>query len=207
MARNPNELVRYTARERANHWVTAVCFVLLALSGLALFHPWFFPLSGLFGGGTWTRILHPYIGLIMTVSFLGLFFRFAAENGLTATDRQWLGRLGTLISGDPHGMPEQGRYNAGQKVLFWILSVCMLLLLVSGVVIWRAWWSLPVGLERLAVVVHAASAAVLIGFIFVHIYASIWVKGSVRAMTRGTVSRAWAKQHHRAWYRQMTGKS
>ena len=207
MTRRANELQRYTGAERANHWVTAICFVLLALSGLAFFHPWFYPLTGLFGGGTWARILHPYIGLLMTLSFLGLFFRFAGHNLLTALDRRWLGRLGELIGGDPHSMPEQGKYNAGQKVLFWVLSICMLLLFVTGIVIWRAWFDFPVELVRLAVVIHAASAAVMIGFIFVHVYAAILVKGSVRAMVGGTVSRAWARQHHRAWYRQLTGKS
>jgi len=206
MANNSNELQRYSAQERANHWLVAVCFVLLALSGLAFFHPWFFPLTGLFGGGTWARILHPYIGLLMTISFLGLFFRFSGSNSLTATDKEWLGNLGKLVNGDPHSMPEQGKHNAGQKVMFWVQSICMLLLLISGLMIWRSWFNLPVELVRFAVVVHAATAAVMIGFIFVHIYAAIWVKGTLRAMLRGTVPRAWAKQHHRAWYRQVTGK-
>jgi formate dehydrogenase subunit gamma len=55
-------------------------------------------------------------------------------------------------------------------------------------------------------VVHAAIAAIMIAMIFVHVYAALWVKGTVRAMVYGTVTRAWAKQHHRAWYRQVTGK-
>jgi formate dehydrogenase subunit gamma len=42
--------------------------------------------------------------------------------------------------------------------------------------------------------------------IIVHVYAAIWVKGTLRAMTRGTVSEAWARHHHRGWYRQVTGK-
>jgi formate dehydrogenase subunit gamma len=207
MSHNPNDLQRYTAYERANHWLVAICFILLALSGLALFHPWFFPLSGLFGGGTWDRILHPYIGLLMTLSFLGLFFRFSKANAITTADKEWLANVGKLVNGDPHSMPEQGKYNGGQKLMFWVISVCMLLLLVSGLLIWRAWFNLPVELVRFAVVIHAATAAVMIGFIFVHIYAAIWVKGTTGAMVHGTVSRAWAKQHHRAWYRQVTGKS
>jgi formate dehydrogenase subunit gamma len=82
----------------------------------------------------------------------------------------------------------------------------MLLLFVSGFVIWRAWLNLPVDLVRFGVVIHAATAAVMIGLIVVHVYAAIWVKGTIRAMWYGTVTRAWAKQHHRAWYRQVTGK-
>ena len=70
MKRNPRDLVRYNASERANHWVVGICFILLALSGLAFFHPAFFWLTNLFGGGPWTRILHPYIGVVMGAFFV-----------------------------------------------------------------------------------------------------------------------------------------
>lgn len=204
MKRDPNDLVRYTAAERFNHWVVGISFILLALSGLALFHPAFWPLSQLFGGGTWTRILHPYLGVLMTLAFISMLFRFARLNLMTKTDWEWLRRVGEMVDGDDHNMPEQGKYNGGQKLLFWLLFWCMVLLGLSGVVIWRAWFSFPVELVRLASVVHAASAAVMIGLITIHAYAAIWTKGTIRAMWYGTVTRAWAKQHHRAWYREQT---
>ena len=205
MIRNPKDLQRYTPQERANHWVVGICFILLALSGLAFFHPAFFPLSQLFGGAVWARILHPYLGVIMAVSFLAMFFRFRHLNAMTPADREWLNRVGEMVDGNDHNMPEQGKYNGGQKMMFWALAVCVLLLVVSGVVMWRAWFSLPVDLVRLGSVLHAATAAVMIALIFVHVYAAIWTKGTIRAMWYGTVTRAWAKQHHRAWYRQVTG--
>lgn len=204
MKRDPNDLVRYTAPERLNHWVVGICFILLALSGLALFHPAFWPLTQLFGGGTWTRIGHPYVGALMALAFIGMLFRFARLNLMTKTDWQWLARIREMAAGDDHNMPVQGKYNGGQKMLFWLLFWCMLLLTASGVVLWRAWFSFPVELVRLAAVVHAATAAVMIGLIMVHIYAAIWTKGSIRAMWYGTVTRAWARQHHRAWYREVT---
>ena len=206
MIRDPKDLQRYTASERANHWLVGIAFILLALSGLALFHPLFWPLTNLFGGGTWTRILHPYVGVLLAASFLVMFGRFSALNVLTPTDWEWMSRVREMVKGDDHNMPEQGKYNGGQKFLFWALSLCVLLLLVSGVILWRAWFDLPVGLVRFAAVIHATSAGVMIGLIFVHIYAAIWVKGTVRAMLYGSVTRAWARQHHRAWYRQVTGK-
>ena len=205
MIRNPKDLQRYSPQERANHWVVGICFILLALSGLAFFHPAFFPLSQLFGGAVWARILHPYLGVIMAVSFLAMFFRFRHLNAMTPADREWLNRVGEMVDGNDHNMPEQGKYNGGQKVMFWALAVCVLLLVVSGVVMWRAWFSLPVDLVRFGSVLHAATAAVMIALIFVHVYAAIWTKGTIRAMWYGTVTRAWAKQHHRAWYRQVTG--
>ena len=207
MIRDPKDLARYTASERANHWLLGIGFILLAISGLAFFHPAFWPMTQLFGGGVWARILHPYIGVVMALSFISIFLRFRSLNVMTPADREWLSRAGEMVDGNDHNMPEQGKYNGGQKMMFWALAVCMLLLMVSGIVLWRAWFNLPVDMVRFGAVIHAAAAAVMIGLIMVHIYAAIWVKGTVRAMWYGTVTRAWAKQHHRAWYRQVTGKS
>ena len=207
MIRNPKDLTRYDAHERANHWLVGICFILLALSGLAFFHPAFFPLTQLFGGGIWARILHPFIGVIMALGFLVMFLRFQSLNVMTPADKEWLSRAGEMMNGDDHNMPEQGKYNGGQKAMFWAMSLSILLLFVSGIFLWRAYFSLPVDVVRLGAVGHAAIAAIMIAMIFVHVYAALWVRGTVRAMVYGTVTRAWAKQHHRAWYRQVTGKS
>ena len=206
MIRDPKDLKRYEPSERANHWIVGISFILLALSGLALFHPAFFPLSQLFGGPVWDRILHPYIGVLMAVAFLVMVLRFWRLNVMTRADREWLSKVGSMIDGDDHNMPEQGKYNGGQKVLFWALVLCMVLMTASGVIIWRAWFAFDVTLVRVAVVVHSAAAALMIGLIMVHVYAAIWVRGTLRAMWYGTVTRAWAKQHHRGWYRQVTRK-
>ncbi len=67
-AMNDNKpILRYTANERTNHWIVAILFFMAGLSGLALFHPALFWLSHLFGGGPWTRILHPFMGVAMFV--------------------------------------------------------------------------------------------------------------------------------------------
>lgn len=60
-------ILRYNANERTNHWIVAILFFMAGLSGLALFHPALFWLSHLFGGGPWTRILHPFMGVAMFV--------------------------------------------------------------------------------------------------------------------------------------------
>ena len=206
MIRDPQDLQRYTASERANHWVVGISFILLALSGLAFFHPAFYPLTLLFGGGNWARILHPFIGIILAVAFGVMFLRFRSLNTMTDTDWQWLSRIREMVDGNDHNMPEQGKYNGGQKMMFWALAVCVLCLLSSGVLIWRAYFNFPIGVVRLASVVHAGTAVLMIAVIIAHVYAAIWTRSTIRAMWYGTVTRAWAKQHHRAWYRQMTGK-
>jgi len=200
-------IVRYNAAERTNHWIVAICFLLLALSGLALFHPSMFWLSNLFGGGTWTRILHPFLGLVMVFAFLFLAAKLWSDNRMRDRDWVWLRRGKDVVNNREESLPEVGRYNAGQKLLFFVIVLSLLGLLLSGVVIWRAYFAFyfPIGVIRIAAVVHAVSALLLICAIIVHIYAAIWVKGSVHAMTRGTVTPGWAWKHHRAWFRE-TGR-
>ena len=199
-------VTRYKPNERANHWVIAISFILLAISGLALFHPAFFFLTHLLGGGTWSRILHPFIGVVLAISFAGFAGRLWADNRITAADREWQKHLGDILCNKAKQLPEIGKYNIGQKYLFWTLVIVIALLLVSGIVIWQPWFTpyFSVTLVRLAVLVHAVAGFVAILAIIVHIYSAYWVKGSVRAMTRGTVTAAWAKHHHPAWYKQVS---
>jgi len=196
-------IVRYNASERTKHWVVAISFVLLTLSGLALFHPAMFWLSDLFGGGTWTRILHPFIGIVMFVAFVLLIMSLWRDNRFSERDWQWLKQWRDVVNNREENVPEVGRYNAGQKLLFVVLVVCMFGLLLSGFAIWRPYFApyFPIGLIRLAATVHAICAFVIICSIIVHVYAGIWVKGSVHAMTHGTVTPGWAWKHHRAWFR------
>jgi len=205
-SRNADRIIRYTAGTRINHWIVAISFVLLALSGLALFHPALFGLSGLFGGGPWTRILHPYIGLFMVVAFALLAVRFWSHNFMQPADWKWLRQMRDVVNNREDRLPEVGRYNAGQKLLYWVIVVCLAGLLLTGIVIWRAYFSdyFSIRVVRLAALLHAFCAFVLITSIIVHIYSAIWVKGSVHAMIRGTVTPGWAWKHHRAWFREMT---
>ncbi|HEY0686631.1 MAG TPA: formate dehydrogenase subunit gamma [Steroidobacter sp.] len=195
---------RYTANERTNHWLVAIAFILAAISGLALFHPALYWLSALLGGGTWTRILHPILGLIMAFAFALLAVGMWRLNKMEPRDWQWLRQSRDVVNNREERLPEVGRYNAGQKLVFLLAVACMIGLLLSGIVIWRQYFSMyfPVGVIRLAGVVHALCAVILICAIVVHIYAGIWVKGSVGAMTRGTVTPGWAWKHHRAWFRE-----
>jgi formate dehydrogenase subunit gamma len=201
-----DSLTRYSAELRTNHWLNALAFVLAALSGLALFHPALFWFTNLFGGGPWTRILHPFIGLVAALFFLLLASAVWADNHMRPADWQWLRQWRDVVNNREDRLPEVGRYNAGQKLLFLVIVIGMAGLVLSGLVIWRAYFSVyfSVGLIRLASLVHAVCAFALIVAILIHIYAALWVKGSVHAMVRGTVTPGWAWKHHRAWFRQIT---
>ena len=203
---NPNRIIRYSAGTRINHWIVAISFVLLALSGLALFHPALFWLTNLFGGGPWTRILHPFIGCVMAAAYYLLCVKFWRDNYLQPRDWIWLRKIDDVVANREQNLPDVGRYNGGQKLLFFTLVVCLIGLLLSGIVIWRVYFAefFSVGVIRAAALLHAFLAFVLICSIIVHIYAGIWVKGSVRAMTRGWVTPGWAWKHHRAWFRDVS---
>jgi formate dehydrogenase subunit gamma len=197
---------RYPDRTRLNHWAVALLFICAGLTGLSLFHPALFPLSMLFGGGPWTRILHPFLGVLMVLGFAVLFAQVWRENVWKPGDTQWLEAAPRLVlTGDESAMPPVAKYNGGQKVVFWVFVVCLVLLFVTGFVFWQPWFAnaFPIPLRRVAVVVHSASAVVLILGVIAHVYAAIWVKGTMRAMTRGTVTAAWARQNHPLWYREV----
>lgn len=206
---DPVVVDRYTTGARINHWITAASLVLLALSGLALFHPSLFFLSGLFGGGSTTRMIHPWIGVILFFSFLGLFLRFWKLNLWERTDNVWMGRLRDVLTAHDENLPEVGKYNAGQKMVFWSMSLLILVLITSGIVIWDQYFSeyFSIDQRRIAVLIHAITAIVAICVWIVHVYAAIWVRGTISAMTRGRVTGGWAWRHHRRWLKELvTGR-
>ena len=197
-------LQRYTAFLRINHWIAAACFIMLTLSGLAMFSPALFWLSALFGGGQPTRAIHPWIGVVLFVSYALLCVRFLGSNLPNRDDVAWSRRIVDVINNRDENLPELGKYNPGQKLVFWSQTLLIPVLLVTGLVIWD-WYFYgytTIQTKRVAVLVHSLAAILAITVIIVHIYAGIWVKGTMRAMTRGTVTAGWAYRHHRKWFRQ-----
>lgn len=195
---------RYTAAARVNHWITAISLILLALSGLSLFHPSLYFLSALFGGGENVRIVHPWIGVVLMISFAGMFIRFWRYNLWNRTDNVWLARIRDVLAANDEKLPEVGKYNAGQKLVFWGMSFTIVILFVSGIGIWERYFAhqFSIDQQRVAMLVHAIGAVMAIMIWIVHVYAAIWVRGTVRAMTRGSVTGGWAWRHHRKWLRE-----
>lgn len=199
-------LQRYKDGDRMNHWFIALMFVLAGLSGLAFFHPAFFFFVHLFGGGSWARILHPFMGVLMALGFALIFLKFWRDNLITQADREWSKHMGKMLRGDKAGMPPVGKYNYGQKMTFWLMSLSLLVLTVTGFMFWRPYFAPNFSVEamRVAVLLHSVSAVVLILATIMHVYAAIWVKGTIRAMTRGTVSESWARANHPLWHQEVT---
>ncbi|KAF1689887.1 formate dehydrogenase subunit gamma [Pseudoxanthomonas koreensis] len=204
----PVEVRRYGALTRANHWLTAACAIVLLLSGLAFFHPSLYWLTHLFGNGQFARWLHPFVGLVMALSFFGLFVQMWRLNLPRAEDAQWVKQGRDVLTGNEEALPELGKYNAGQKLVFWGMGGLILVLLASGVMIWEQYFpglvSIPV--RRVALVAHAVAAVLMLLLLVLHVYAAIWTRGTLRAMTRGTVTGGWAWRHHRKWLRELAAR-
>jgi len=187
MRRPPGTLIRNTTAARINHWITAGCFVLLLLSGLSMFDPMLFWLSALFGGGQSTRAIHPWIGTVLLVSYAGMIVQFWRDNMWNRDDIAWMRAAGRVVVNDEDRVPEVGRFNAGQKGVFWAMALLIPVLFVTGIAIWEVYFSAYTTIEqrRIAVLIHSLAAVATIIVWIIHVYAAIWVRGSVRTMTRG----------------------
>jgi formate dehydrogenase subunit gamma len=197
------KVVRFTLEERVVHWMTALSFLYAALTGLALWSPSLFWLTNLVGGGEAARKWHPIGGIVFALA-LGVMFRsWSREMRFDADDNKWLVRAHRYAAHDERGMPEAGKFNAGQKLLFWVQTAAALLLLASGLVLY--WPELmPRGLKLAAVLVHPAVAVVSIAGIILHIYmGTAAVPGALRGMVSGWVTDGWARAHHPKWHRQL----
>ena len=194
-------IVRYTPLQRLNHWTTALLFILLAMSGLVMGYPSLHFFSGPFGGEEAARALHPWLGLGLAASFFLLALPFIRVNTPNGDDVRWLRSVPDLFMHKHEGVPELGKYNAGQKGVYWSQFVLIAVLLVSGLTIWQQYFGgmTTIETQRLALLVHSLAALLAITIIIVHIYAAIWVKGTMQAMIRGTVTGGWAYTHHRKW--------
>jgi formate dehydrogenase subunit gamma len=198
-------IIRYSAASRINHWITGICFVLLLLSGLAMFHPMLFFLSNLFGGGQWTRAAHPWIGCVLFVSYMGMIVQFWRDEMWSRDDIAWLRVFDRVIVNKEEGVPEIPRFNAGQKFVFWAMALLVPVLFLTGLVVWEVYFSAYTSIEqqRIALLIHSLAAIAAILVWITHVYAGLWIRGSVRAMTHGYVTPGWAYRHHRKWFRRL----
>ena len=201
-------LPRYPEWERLVHWGVAITYIFLFLSGLALFHPFFFWTASLFGGGPLLRILHPFFGIVLALLFYPYAAKLWRDNVMTPTDWKWMANAFQYMNKRYENPPDTGKYNGGQKLMYWSMVLVIAALVTTGLIIWQPYFApaFSATTRKAAAIVHAISAFTMFIGIGIHVYAGFWTKGSFRAMTRGTVTRAWARRHYPGWYRQMTGK-
>lgn len=201
---NPDRLERFSFSERAIHWMAALSFLYAGLTGLALWSHKLFWLSSVFGGGVTVRAWHPWGGILFSLTLGFMFWNWARQMRLDSDDRKWLRQAHRYAVNDESGLPESGRFNAGQKMLFWVQSILTLFLFFSGVVLW---WPMlmPRWLSLAAILIHPAAAVLSLAAIIVHIYmGTAAVPGAFRSMIHGWVGPRWAESHHPKWYRDIS---
>lgn len=205
-----HHVLRYNLKERLTHWVAAGSYIYLLATGLAFWSPWLFWLAVILGGGQVSRMLHPWAGLIFTGSVWYMFFMWSQQMQFQPVDREWWKSLHYYIRNEDDKMPPAGRYNAGQKMLFWTFFWAGLVLLLTGLVLWFTEylpWSLR-WLRYVAVLLHPIAALVTIANFMIHIYMGVFAeRGAFGSVIRGDVSMAFAKRYHPGWYEEIVGSS
>jgi formate dehydrogenase subunit gamma len=202
-------ILRYSVKERIIHWIAGISYVYLLLTGLAFFTPLLYWLSALVGGGPTARAWHPWAGLIFTLAVVWMYKIWRSDMRVTEVDRAWSKELGQYVRNEDEDLPPVGRFNAGQKQLFWLMFYGGIALLLSGLFLWLPEyipWSLR-GLRYVAVLVHPIAALLTIGGFIIHVYMGTSVaRGGFTSIVRGEVSQAWARMHHRLWLKEITGE-
>ncbi|HCA15636.1 MAG TPA: formate dehydrogenase subunit gamma [Alcaligenes faecalis] len=205
MAKKNNLVLRTKFPERLCHWAVVLCFFLAATSGLSWFYPSFSWLSSFLGTPQLARVLHPFLGIAVFAGLCYMFVRFVKYNLPAKTDLIWFRNVKSVVLNNATQPLRIGKYNAGQKVLFWLIMLSIVTLLVSGLIMWRAYFaeffSIPV--LRLAILIHSVAGIALILLILGHIYLAIWVRGSITGMVTGYVSKAWIRHHHDRWHEEL----
>lgn len=201
------ELMRHPVYTRFLHWMYGIFFFLALLSGFGIYLPWIFRFfTPLFGGGAMTRFLHPWFGLGF-VFFFGLqTINWLQPMTWTSADTRWMKHVQTYVTRtDSVESSETGFFNGGQKMMFWEIVVGSIAYVITGFIMWY-----PTVFGRVLVsisyIIHDLSALIMLFGIFFHIYLSTFGEpGTIQAMTRGTVTEAWAWTNHPGWYKAVTG--
>jgi len=202
------ELLRHPVYTRFLHWSAAIFFVLSLLTGFAIYTPWLFRwITPLFGGGSRTRLLHPWFGLLFDVFFFFQFLNWVGPMSWGQKDRRWLKKIRSYVTNQERLESEDvGFFNAGQKLYFWLIVLSGILFLVTGVLMWFD-DAVPRWIVAVSYVIHDLAALLMFAGFVIHVYeGTAHQPGTFASMINGTVTRTWAWTHHPAWYRTITGQ-
>ena len=201
-------ITRYTFAERINHWLGAVTYIYLLMTGLAFWSPYLYWLAAIVGGGPTARFWHPWVGLLFVASVFWTTIEWYRDMLVDDDDREWALEIDFYIKNEDEKLPPVGRFNWGQKIFFWAMFYSAILLLLSGFGLWFTEdipWKFHL-LRFFIILIHASVALITIGLFLIHVYMStILEEGSFESMVSGTVTRAWAWTFHRKWYYKVTG--
>ena len=198
--RSGRVLVRFSAFERLVHWMTAACFILLAISGLNITFgkPLLLPLVGpdaFTAWSQWAKYAHNYLSFPFTLGVFAIFLMWVAWNIPNRGDVEWLKRGGGIVG---HDHPPADRFNAGQKMIYWVVVLGGTAVAVSGYILMFPFYGTNIAGMQVAQIVHGVAALLFVAVMLAHIYiGTIGMEGAFEGMWDGTVDANWAKEHHR----------
>ncbi|MEW6642765.1 MAG: formate dehydrogenase subunit gamma [Pseudomonadota bacterium] len=200
--RSGRTVVRFNAFERFVHWMTATCFVVLAISGLNITfgRPLLLPLIGhdaFSAWSQWAKYAHNYLSFPFTIGVVLICLMWLGGNLPNRSDVEWIRRGGGMVG---HDHPPAYRFNAGQKVIYWIVVLGGAAVAITGYTLMFPFYLSGIEGMQVAQMVHATVAVLFVAVMLAHIYiGTIGMEGAFEAMGSGTVDVNWAREHHSLW--------
>jgi formate dehydrogenase subunit gamma len=199
-------IVRHRLASRYVHWSVALFFFGSLLTGLPIWTPIFGWMAHLFGGLAVCRWLHPWLGAIFVAFTFVMFVMWLGDMRLEKGEGAWFGPKLVQYLRFQGEDPDVGKYNGGQKLFFFLAVVLAVLLVLSGIVLWFP-LLFTAELRQVSWLVHDCAFILFAAAIVFHIYLGTAAEpGTFESMTRGTVTKPWARLHHPRWYREVTGE-
>jgi formate dehydrogenase subunit gamma len=200
--RSGRTIVRFNAFERGVHWMTATCFIILAISGLNITfgRPLLLPLMGpetFTAWSQWAKYAHNFLSFPFTLGVVLIFLMWIAGNIPNRVDFQWLKAGGGIVG---HEHPPAQRFNAGQKLIYLIVVLGGGAAAATGYLLLFPFYVTDIAGMQTAQVIHSVVAMLFIAAMLGHIYiGTIGMEGAFEAMGTGEVDVNWAKEHHSLW--------
>lgn len=202
---------RFNWLERANHWMVASSFIVLGVSGLNLTfgRHLLLPILGPYtfaDVSLWGKIAHNFVAFPFTLGIVIMLLLWVKDNIPNRRDIEWFKMGGGLIG---KGHPTAGRFNGGQKMVFWITVLGGSIVAASGyLLIFPFWGQLGVADMQLAHIIHSVLSVLMVAAMIAHIYiGSVGMEGAFDAMGSGEVDLNWAKEHHGLWVEEEMAKA
>jgi formate dehydrogenase subunit gamma len=200
--RSGEKVLRFKAFERFSHWLTAVSFVILGLTGLNITFGKILLLP-LVGPETFSDIsqmakyLHNFVSFAFVAGLLLIAVIFFRDNLLARVDVEWVKQGGGFIK-SKHA--PAGRFNLGEKMVYWLSVAAGIAVSASGFVLLFPFYGTNIADMQLAQAAHAIIAILFIALILAHIYiGTLGMEGAFEAMGTGEVDLNWAREHHDRW--------
>jgi formate dehydrogenase subunit gamma len=195
-------IVRFNAFERFVHWMTATCFILMALTGLNVTfgRVALLPLIGPSAFSSWSlaaKYIHNFLSFPFTLGVILIFFMWIGGNLPDRADFNWLAKGGGIVG---KSEPPAYRFNAGQKIIYWTVVLAGTAVAVTGYLLMFPFYGTTIAGMQLAQMVHGTVSVLFVAVMIAHVYiGTIGMEGAFEAMGSGTVDLNWAKEHHSLW--------